>query len=165
MFETVVAPAVTDKKNVERFFHVEPYDPLLDAVYTADTPEEAQAFVKQYLDGWYKAFEDVPWHNGHLVQNADYSNYEGYWAFEAAAVCVIHGIDDSSFRDHLVYPKDLADWAREHKVLDLIKPTMRVPSHWPCAARPISRARRRATGSRPPSRAAARRSRPARRCP
>ena len=24
-------------------------------------------------------------------------------------------IDDSSYRDHLVYPKDLADWAREHR--------------------------------------------------
>ncbi len=139
MFETVVAPAVTDKKNVERFFHVEPYDPLLDAVYTANTPEEASAFVQKYLDGWYKAFEDVPWHNGHLVQNADYSNYEGYWAFEAAAVCVIHNIDDSSFRDHLVYPKDLADWAREHRVLDLIKPdagaktlTLRCEAGQPC---------------------------------
>ena len=139
LFETIVEPAVTDKRNVERFFHVEPYDPLLNAVYTADTPEEAQAFVKQYLDGWYKAFEDVPWHNGHLVQNAEYSNYEGYWAFEAAAVCVIHGIDDTSFRDHIVYPKDLADWGRERKVLDAIKPaagskplSLRVEAGQPC---------------------------------
>ncbi len=122
LFETIVEPAVNDPMNVEEFFHVQPYDPLLDAVYTADTPEEAQAFVKQYLDGWYEAFDGVPWHDGHLVQTPEYSNYEGYWAFEAAAVCVIHGIDDSNFRDHLVYPKDLADWAREHKVLDKLKP-------------------------------------------
>jgi Domain of unknown function (DUF1911)/Domain of unknown function (DUF1910) len=123
LFETIIKPAITDPmENAREFFHIEPYDPLLDAVYTADTPEEASAFVKKYLDGWYKAFEDVPWHNGHLMQGEEYSNYEGYWAFEAAAVCVIHGIDDSSFRDHIVYPKDLADWAREHKVLDKIKP-------------------------------------------
>jgi Domain of unknown function (DUF1911)/Domain of unknown function (DUF1910) len=122
LFETLIKPAVSDTIDVEEFFHVEPYDPLLDAVYTADTPEEASDFVKKYLDGWYKAFDGVPWHNGHLVVTDDYSNYEGYWAFEAAAVCVIHGIDDGSFRDHLVYPKDLADWAREQKVLEKIKP-------------------------------------------
>jgi hypothetical protein len=39
---------------------------------------------------------------------------EGYWAFDA--VCVIHGIDDSSFRDHIVRHKDLADWARANDV-------------------------------------------------
>ena len=51
------------------------------------------------------------------MANDEYSNYEGYWAFDAAAVCVIHGIDDASFRDRLVYPKDLADWARAHRAL------------------------------------------------
>jgi hypothetical protein len=116
------ATAQNELVDCDEFFHVEPYDPLLDAVYTADTPEESSAFVKKYLDGWYKAFEGVPWHDGHLVQTHEYSNYEGYWSFEAAAVCVIHGIDDTTFRDHIVYPKDLADWAREHKVLDLVKP-------------------------------------------
>ena len=121
LYETVIAPAVEDLSDVEKFFHEVPYGLLLDAVYTADTPKQASAFVKKYLDCWYKAFEGVPWHNGHLVVNDEYSNYEGYWAFEAAAVCVIHNIDDSSFRDHIVYPKDLADWARENKVLDKIK--------------------------------------------
>lgn len=141
LIEYLLGAAMPGDELIEttEFFHVEPYDPLLDAVYTADTPEEASAFVKKYLDGWYKAFEGAPWHNGHLVQNAGYSNYEGYWAFEAAAVCVIHGIDDAGFRDHIVYPKDLADWAREHKVLDLIKPdagakslTLRCEAGQPC---------------------------------
>jgi hypothetical protein len=64
----------------------------------------------------------VPWHDGHLVQTEEYSNYEGYWAFEAAAVCVIHGIDDTSFRDHLIYPKDLADWARANDAVARLRP-------------------------------------------
>ena len=122
LFEAIIEPVIEDSSEVEKFFHEHPYDPLLDAIFTAKTPQEASAFVKKYLDAWYQAFEGVPWHNGHLVVTPEYSNYEGYWAFEAAAVCVIHGIDDSSFRDHLVYPKDLADWAREHKVLDKLKP-------------------------------------------
>jgi hypothetical protein len=121
LFEAIVEPCVDDPSHTEEFFHESPYGPLLDAIYTAKTPEEKIAFVKQYLDGWYAAFEGVPWHNGHLVVTDEYSNYEGYWAFEAAAVCLIHGIDDASFRDHMVYPKDLIDWARTHGSLDKIK--------------------------------------------
>jgi hypothetical protein len=123
LFEAIIEPAVADpNKDVDEFFHEVPYGLLVDAIYTAKTPAEASAFVKKYLENWYKAFEGVPWHNGHLVVTDEYMAYEGYWAFEAAAVCVIHNIDDSSFRDHIVYPKDLADWAREHKVMDKIKP-------------------------------------------
>jgi hypothetical protein len=123
LFESIVEPAVADPQTeVEEFFHSDPYDPLLDAIYSAETPAEASACVKRYLEGWYKAFEGVPWHDGHLVVTDEYSNYEGYWAFEAAAVCVIHGIDDSGFRDHVVYPKDLADWARANRSLDKIRP-------------------------------------------
>jgi Domain of unknown function (DUF1911) len=123
VFEAIIEPAVADPNNeVEEFFHEEPYGLLIDAIYTAKTPAEASAFVNKYLEGWYKAFEGVPWHNGHLVVTNEYMAYEGYWAFEAAAICVIHNIDDSTFRDHIVYPKDLADWAREHKVMDKIKP-------------------------------------------
>ena len=117
MFETIVP----DPRDIEVFFHEEPYGAWVDAIYTADTPEESAAYVEKYLDGWYKAFEGVPWHDGHLVQKEHQQPYEGYWAFEAAAICVLHGIDDSSFRDHLVYPKDLADWARAHHVKDRVK--------------------------------------------
>lgn len=123
LFETLLEPVVADPDNeIGEFFHQRPYDPLLDAVHNAETPLEASALVKSYLDGWYKAFEGVPWHNGHLVATDEYSNYEGYWAFEAAAICVLYDIDDSSFRDHLVYPKDLADWARSHDVAAKLAP-------------------------------------------
>ncbi len=124
LYEALIEKIVPDPDiEVTEFFHEQPYDPLLDAIFTAETPLEASAFVKQYLEGWYKAFEGVTWHNGHLVVTDEHSNYEGYWAFEAAAICVLYDIDDSSFRDHIVYPKDLADWAREHKVLDRLSPS------------------------------------------
>ncbi|MBQ0937786.1 PoNe immunity protein domain-containing protein [Ideonella paludis] len=123
LLEGLLAKVIVDPDDeTTEFFHEQPYDPLIDAFYTAETPQDASAFVKQYLEGWYKSFEGVPWHDGHLVVTDEYSAYEGYWAFEAAAICVLYGIDDSSFRDHLVYPKDLADWAREHKVLDRLQP-------------------------------------------
>ncbi|MCY1246823.1 hypothetical protein D9M72_600960 [compost metagenome] len=89
-----------------------------------ETPEEASAKVKEYLDGWYKSFEGVPWHDGHRhAVEGEYMPYYGYWSFEAAAVCVIHDIEDSSFRDHLLYPKDLADWARANRSLERLKPS------------------------------------------
>jgi hypothetical protein len=123
LFESIVEPAYGQPSSVEEFFHERPYDPLLDAIYAAKTPQEASFFVKAYLDDWYKSFEGAPWYNGHTVIADEYLAYEGYWAFEAAAVCVIYGIDDSFFRDHLVYPKDLADWARANGSLDKIKPS------------------------------------------
>lgn len=125
LFEFIIAPAVADPRDNTDFFHDAPYDPLIDAFYSATTPEESAAFMHKYLDGWYKAFEGVPWHNGHLKPvEGEYIPYYGYWSFEAAAVCVIHGIDDTSFRDHLVYPKDLADWARANRSLASLKPNV-----------------------------------------
>ncbi len=121
LFEALIEPAVRDPRAVEEFFHPAPYDPLLDAVFTADTPSQASAFVKQYLDGWYRAFDGCSWHDAHLVHKDHMSPYNGYWAFEAAAICVIHDIDDTPFRDHLVYPKDLADWARGHDAVARMK--------------------------------------------
>lgn len=114
LFDALVGPAAAAASGSTEFFHLVPYDPLIDAFYTAETSAEASAFVQRYLDGWYTAFSGCSWHDGHLVKKDHMSPYNGYWSFEAAAICVLHGIDDSSFRDHLVYPKDLADWAREH---------------------------------------------------
>lgn len=114
LFDALVSPVIGAEPAGTEFFHEVPYDPLIDAFYTARTPDEASAFVKRYLQGWYKAFDGCSWHDGHLVQKDHMSPYNGYWAFEAAAICVIHGIDDSGFRDHIVYPKDLADWARSN---------------------------------------------------
>ncbi len=123
LFESLVERAVTDPRDNTDFFHVAPYDPLIDAYYTVETPKEAEEKIKEYLDGWYKSFEGAPWHNGHLhAVEGEYMPYYGYWAFEAAAICVLYDIDDSSFRDHLLYPKDLADWARANHSVDRLSP-------------------------------------------
>lgn len=122
LFESLIELAVPGARDNTDFFHLEPYDPLIDAFYTVETPGEAIAKIKEYLDGWYKSFDGVPWHDGHLHATEEYMPYYGYWSFEAAAVCLIHGIDDSSFRDHPVYPKDLADWARTHGSVSKLGP-------------------------------------------
>ena len=121
LFDALIEPAGLDKRDNTDFFHLKPYDPLIDAFYTAETPEEAVGFMTTYLENWYKSFEGLPGHNGHLKATDEYMPYYGYWSFEAAAICVIYGIDDTSFREHLVYPKDLADWARAHHSLNKLK--------------------------------------------
>lgn len=140
LFEGLIEDAVTDPLDVDVFLHERPYDPLLDAMYTAQTPAEEIAKLKEYLDNWYKSFEGLPWHNGHLkAVEGEYMPYYGYWSFEAAAVCIIHDIDDSSSRDHILYPKDLADWARTNNSLARLKPgskdptgSRRIPGGQPC---------------------------------
>ncbi|MFJ2683063.1 PoNe immunity protein domain-containing protein [Pseudomonas sp. NPDC087342] len=56
--------------------------------------------------------EQAPWHDLHL-QGED-GNYVGYWAIEAGAIAFLYDIDDSEI-DHMVYPKDLVEYARAHE--------------------------------------------------
>ena len=91
--------------------HPVPYKPL--AKTTVAVLEDRPALVKEFLDGWYKGLKGCYWHDTHTDQEG--SSYFGYWAFEAALVTVLWDIDDQSYRDHLVYPKDLADWVRANQ--------------------------------------------------
>ncbi|WP_152243739.1 PoNe immunity protein domain-containing protein [Xanthomonas sp. LMG 12462] len=143
LYEFLIDPALPDSSETGEYFHTKPYDPLIDALYLDEEPIEASKKIKEYLDGWYKSFEGAPWHDGHLKGvEGQYMPYYGYWSFEAAAICVINGIDDSSFRDHILYPKDLADWARANDSIARLKPGAsalglqgsagRVPGGQPC---------------------------------
>lgn len=122
IYDFLIDSASSQPSDTTEYFHSSPYDPLIDTLYALENPAEASAKVKEYLDGWYKSFEGAPWHDGHLhAVEGEYMPYYGYWSFEAAAVCVIHGIDDTIFRDHILYPKDLADWARRNHSLEQLK--------------------------------------------
>jgi hypothetical protein len=112
LFEAVVEKLTGKKEPVERvLLHPAAYRPLAKA--TGPDAQDRPALVKEFLDGWYKNMADCYWHGTHTDKEG--SSYFGYWAFEAALVTVLWDIDDSSYRDHLVYPKDLVDWAREHR--------------------------------------------------
>lgn len=69
--------------------------------------------LKRYLYDWYQTYDN---RDGAGVfgigSHKKMVRYAGYWCWAAAAVSVMMDIDDSSFRDHQHYPKDLADWAR-----------------------------------------------------
>lgn len=108
------------------FFHVEPYDPLIDAYYMARSKEESVTYLERFLKSWYPAMKACAWHDSHLVQKDHMTPYNGYWSFEAGAICLIHGIDDTGFRDHMVYPKDLVDWARQNDSLGKLRAAAKV---------------------------------------
>jgi len=44
-----------------------------------------------------------------------FSPYFGYWALCAGAFAYLLDIDDSSYRNEMVYPMDLVDYARSEK--------------------------------------------------
>ncbi|MBD8563542.1 DUF1911 domain-containing protein [Oxalobacteraceae sp. CFBP 8763] len=44
-----------------------------------------------------------------------FSPYFGYWALCAGAFTYLLDIDDSSYRNEMVYPRDLVDYARSEK--------------------------------------------------
>lgn len=114
VYEDLMAFDVEGRMDVDKWYHAVPYTALVNAMYL-DMPE-AKAELKRYCDIWYKAFEGAPWHNGHLRIDGAEGDYFGYWAFEAGAVSFLYEIDDAEI-EHMVYPRDLVNWAREHKDL------------------------------------------------
>ena len=128
LFEQVVGKLTGAMEDPGRYIlHLAPYAPLGKAVI-AEHADDRPALVKEFLDGWYKGLKECYWHGTHT----DQIGYFGYWAFEAALVTVLWDIDDSSYRDHLVYPKDLVDWARKHRTDALPSGPSRTPGGEAC---------------------------------
>jgi hypothetical protein len=111
LFEALIGksglPAVpTEKMLTGRKTH----EILLEA--TQCQPGKRSLYVSQFLKKWYPAMKGTYWHGKH---ERSPETFFGYWAFEAGLVTYLWDIDDSSYRDLPFYPKDLVDWARQHK--------------------------------------------------
>lgn len=112
LIELLIAPFVTDRgtppKDARRHL---PYRKLIK-VFDADA-EKRPAMMLQYLEDWYEASRREPYHDQHPQPDIRSGiSYFGYWSWEAAAVTWLLDIDDSTYRDHQFYPKDLVDFAR-----------------------------------------------------
>ncbi|MCD5989343.1 DUF1911 domain-containing protein [Pseudomonas sp. CDFA 553] len=110
LYEDLLVKLLPNRKDVDQWFH-EVYSDLIRVIY-ADSKESASTFLKKYCDQWYPAFKQAPWHDTHL--QGEEGNYVGYWAIEAGAIAFLYGIDDSKI-DHMVYPKDLVEYARNYQ--------------------------------------------------
>ena len=113
LFEQLIGGYLKNEIELSSCILRNPYDILLQVFYEEDEQETLQ-LVHRYLKKWYPAMKDHPrWYDEHLhINKHGYSGYYGYWAFEAGAAAYLLDLDDSQI-DHLVYPKDLVDYARK----------------------------------------------------
>lgn len=101
-----------NRPELDEWIWDKPYRKLLDAI-DSDTPEEMAKGMRAYVRSWYKEMKGVAHFWGkHEKIVPEYTSYLGYWAMSAAAFTFLYNIDDSSYRNEIVYPKDLVDYAR-----------------------------------------------------
>jgi hypothetical protein len=115
-----------------------PYGKLLDAI-DCQTPVERAAAMKKYVKNWYRSMKgQAAFWGKHEQIEPDFTPYFGYWAFCSAAFTYLYDIDDSGYRDELVYPKDLVEYARSvprfAPTLGAIDKAKRVPGGELCPA-------------------------------
>lgn len=113
LYEELLANVLPHRYDADEWYH-KMYTPLI-ATIDADTPTEAATLLNRYCKGWYPSFENSStyWHDTHLDMEDDEGSYFGYWALEAGAIAYLHNIDDSQIQ-HMVYPRDLVEYARNH---------------------------------------------------
>jgi hypothetical protein len=114
LYEELLSFGLTDRDDVHSWYHDAPYRDLINCLYR-DSDKDSVADLEVYLKNWYTALSKAPWHDSHLrMKFDDCRSYFGYWAVEAGAVAYLLELNDSSFRDHIAYPKDLVDFARKN---------------------------------------------------
>ncbi|MCT7298910.1 PoNi-like cognate immunity protein [Ralstonia sp. CHL-2022] len=110
LYEDLLAYGMDGRVDVDQWFH-ESYRDCINSIY-GDSDEESLADLNTYLDKWYASMRGVNWHDSHLDLSEERGLYFGYWAIEAAALAYLLELDDTLLREHIVYPKDLVDFAR-----------------------------------------------------
>ncbi|MYN04438.1 DUF1911 domain-containing protein [Pseudoduganella sp. DS3] len=83
-----------------------PYSKTLP-IFAAPAAERPQLMAR-YLAEWYQSSRREDYFNRHETGY----DFVGYWSWEAAAITLVLGIDDTSYRDMPYYPKDIVDFAR-----------------------------------------------------
>lgn len=81
---------------------------LVEIIETAETDKDlaSEQLCKFVKSKWYNKNRANAWWGSHK----DPFSYDGYWAFEAAAVAHVFQLDDSPLEDHKYYPYELAHY-------------------------------------------------------
>jgi hypothetical protein len=117
LYEDLLKTVLPNRHDVDRWYH-DVYTPLIQAIYSK-TKEASSNLLNNYCKQWYPAFKHAPWYDTHL--QGEKGSYVGYWAIEAGAIAFLYGIDDSKI-DHMVYPKDLVEYARSQRPTNNVQP-------------------------------------------
>ena len=110
LYEDLLIKILPNREDVDQWYH-DLYTKLIQAIYAEDAQKSSE-HLGTYCKDWYPAFEQAPWHDTH--SDGDEGSYVGYWALEAGAIAFLYGIDDSKI-NHMVYPRDLVEYARNYK--------------------------------------------------
>ena len=103
---------IADRPAPDTSYWRKPYQILIDAI-DAESKTGAARKMQQYVKKWYPAMKgQASFWEKHKQIVPEFSPYCGYWAMCAAAFTYLYALDDSSYRDELVYPRSLIDYAR-----------------------------------------------------
>jgi Domain of unknown function (DUF1911) len=112
VIEELLTPFLPDRPDIDECLWDKPYGLLLHARFEGKPIDQAKG-MRKYVKGWYPAMKgEAQFWGAHEHITPAFSPYKGYWAMCAAAFSYLFNIDDSSYRDEIVYPKDLVDYAR-----------------------------------------------------
>ncbi len=90
-----------------KFYRESPYANAASICEMATTDKEkAKEMLKEYMKNYLKAHSDMGWPKA----AKEWADYRGLWAYEAAAISKLFGIDDSELKDDMNYPYDLAHY-------------------------------------------------------
>jgi hypothetical protein len=103
---------IPDRPVLDEWLWDQPYRLLLEAI-DAPAPGDRAKLMKKYVKKWYPSMKgQASFWGKHTEITPEFSPYVGYWAMCAAAFTYLYDIDDTSYREEEVYPKDLVDYAR-----------------------------------------------------
>ena len=112
VIEELLGFYLPDRPFLNELLWGEPYQMLVQAI-DSDTPAEQAKAMKKYVSRWYPSMKARAHFWGkHEKITQEFSPYFGYWAMCAGAFTYLYDIDDSLYRDEIVYPKDMVDYAR-----------------------------------------------------
>ena len=113
VLEEIIVAKISDREQLnkesylEYFFIPEMFKSLRSAILTKNKLD-SEKLVKHFIEEEWFLIQDES-------HTSEHNTYFGYWCFGAAAITCIKGLDDSSYRDHPYYPKDLADYYRANQ--------------------------------------------------
>ena len=107
LVDILLSHYLPDRKISEVLREKGKYKQLIEILESKDKAFQAKK-LKNYLDQWPKKL-GIRAPDG-IRPLHETPTYDGYWCYEAAAVVIVCGIDDESFRDHEFYPADLMSW-------------------------------------------------------
>jgi hypothetical protein len=126
LYEDLLDFGLDGRLDVSGWIHP-PYKNCVNSMY-GESDEESVDDLNAHLEKWYAAMSSVGWHDSHLDLSEGKGLYFGYWAIEAAAIAFLLELDDTRLREHIVYPKDLVDFARSFQDSDVKDTTPSSPA-------------------------------------